>query len=82
MPALIGAVAGWRRRSTDNGIVLTVQTATSPDQFDRREFDEVSLVLNERQLRSLARDLGRAATERGLELWPRAVPIWKRFFRL
>lgn len=63
-----GALAGWKRSVTDHGVVVTVQVATTPERFQARDFDEVQLALNDRQLRSFARDLARAARERGMEL--------------
>lgn len=73
------AVAGWRRFDGEHGIVLRMQLVGSVDGYRRREFDRVDLVLNDRQLRSLARDLVRAAEARGLEL--EAKRRWWRFWR-
>lgn len=63
-----GALAGWSRHETRHGIVMTLQIATSAEAFHQRQFDEVNVVLNERQLRSFARDLARSAKTRGIEL--------------
>lgn len=62
---------GWKRDETRHGIVLTVQLATSRSDFTERAFEKVSIVMNDRQLRSLARDLARAAHERGLDVFAR-----------
>ena len=66
-----GALAGWRRRGTDHGCVLELQLASKVADFTERRLSRVAVALNDRQLRSLARDLSRAAEERGIELWPR-----------
>jgi hypothetical protein len=65
-----GALAGWRRQSTEHGCVLELQLASNVADFAERNLSRVAIALNERQLRSLARDLSRAAEERGIELWP------------
>jgi len=74
-----GALAGWARQETRHGVVMTLQIATSAEAFRQRQFDEVNVVLNERQLRSLARDLARSAEARGIEL--SAKRSWWRFGR-
>ncbi|MBO9603697.1 MAG: hypothetical protein J7496_14435 [Novosphingobium sp.] len=75
-----GALAGWRRTPSGHGIVLTLQVAESVAAFERKEFDRVELALNDRQLRSLARDLERAARSRGMDLRaPRAKSWLSRF---
>jgi hypothetical protein len=63
-----GVLIGWKRQPTLHGIVLTMQVAESAEQFTERSWSQINIALNERQLRSLARDLERAATERGIEL--------------
>ncbi|WEK46183.1 MAG: hypothetical protein P0Y56_14360 [Candidatus Andeanibacterium colombiense] len=65
-----GALAGWKRTTSGHGILLTLQVAKSVAAFNAKEFDSVELALNDRQLRSLARDLERAARSRGLDLRP------------
>jgi hypothetical protein len=58
-------------------MVITVQAlAPHSVETDSHRF-EVSLALNDRQIRSLARDLQRAAAERGVTLWAR-----KRWWQL
>ena len=76
------ALVGWKRTSTRNGIVLTLQLTETRANFASCEFEKVSVALNERQLRSLARDLTRAAEERGITLFARK-PWWRlwRFLR-
>jgi hypothetical protein len=73
-----GALVGWKRQPTEHGCVLTIQLAASSRDFNDRNFDVVHLSMNERQLRSLARDLARAADDRGLLLWarPRRWKFW------
>lgn len=65
---LTGALVGWKRTPSRHGIVLTLQLVDGVDRFKRADYDRVDLALNDRQLRSLARDLARAAAERGIEL--------------
>jgi hypothetical protein len=74
--AMIGALAGWRRHETPHGIVLNLQIAASAEKVAARDFMPVAVALNDRQLRSLARDLTRAAASRGIDLWPRQS-LWK-----
>lgn len=76
--AATGALAGWKRSPAANGILLTVQIAQTTESFQNREFATVHMALNDRQLRSLARDLARAAEERGIDLWAKR-PWWKRW---
>lgn len=67
----VGALIGWKRAWSQNGIVLTFQVAESTKAFQERDLRKVALAMNDRQLRSLARDLTRAAEERGIEIWPK-----------
>lgn len=73
-PTIIGAPAGWRRTATDSGMMISIQVARSAAEFRDGTFTRVDLALNDRQLRSLARDLSRAAAQRGLQL--RAPRKW------
>lgn len=66
-----GALAGWKRDPSEHGVILTVQVARSTEDFDQHNFDVARVALNDRQLRSLARDLARAARERGIDLGSR-----------
>lgn len=68
---MVGALVGWRRSESEHGIVLLMQLAATGDDARNLDFDRVTLALNDRQLRSLARDLQRAADQRGLDLWGR-----------
>ena len=66
---LSGALVGWKRTNSLNGIVLTVQLARTQTALAEQNLDNISLAMNDRQLRSLARDLQRAARDRGIDLW-------------
>lgn len=68
---------GWKREASENGIIISLQLLTPESASRDRHFDHVSIALNDRQLRSLTRDLQRAATERGIQLW--AVRKWRGF---
>lgn len=70
------ALAGWKRIHGEHGIVLTLQLVDSVEQYQARDFERVEVALNDRQLRSLARDLARAARTRGVELYPKR-PWWR-----
>ena len=71
---IVGALVGWKRRRSANGIILTIQLATSEAKAQSRDYDQISFALNDRQIRSLARDMQRVAKERGIQL--RARPRW------
>ena len=75
MTHVTGALAGWRRTRARHGIVLSLQVATSADDRVQERLGRVDLALNERQLRSLARDLVRAAEERDIQVFARK-PWW------
>lgn len=77
-PAIL---VGWKRDISDHGIILTMQVADTAQDAQRRHYHKVSLVLNERQLRSFTRDLVRASALRGLDVFhePRG---WRRLFHL
>jgi hypothetical protein len=72
-----GALAGWKHRETPSGLVLTLQIAADAEAFRERRFEVVQMALNERQLRSLARDLARATMRRGIDLFARPS-LWGR----
>jgi hypothetical protein len=72
-----GALVGWKRLSADQSCLLTLQVANSAKAYREREFDLVELALNQRQLRSLARDLCRAAGEQGVPVWGKPN-FWER----
>ncbi len=65
-----GILAGWKRRPGNNGILLTLQVAKDQAAYIEKNLDLVEVALNDRQLRSLARDLERAAASRGITLRP------------
>lgn len=80
---MAGALAGWRRSRTAGGTILTLQVAGSADAFRNDNYTKLHLALNDRQLRSLARDLYRATDEKGIKLfaprkwwrpWSRRLP--------
>lgn len=72
---------GWKREQSEHGCVLTFQLAESAADVRGGRLLDSSVVMNDRQLRSLARDLARAADDRGLQLFARP-PWWKRLFAL
>ncbi|MEG8018032.1 hypothetical protein C8J46_10226 [Sphingomonas sp. PP-F2F-A104-K0414] len=74
-----GALVGWKRVPSSNGIMLTIQVAGTAADYAAGRLTRVSVALNDRQLRSLTRDLGRASTSRGLDL--RAPRRWWQFGR-
>lgn len=79
-PELIaGALAGWQRTMTNYGCVLTLQVGETQEQFETHEYQRVIVALNDRQLRSMARDLQRAAEVRGIKLWGKQGGL-RRFF--
>lgn len=56
-----------------------MQIVENAKQYQDRRYHRVTMALNDRQLRSLARDLARAALSRGLDLRSRpSLP--KRFW--
>lgn len=73
------ALVGWKRSKGQSGIVLTMEVVESAEQFGRKELLLIPVALNERMLRSLARDLARAAQERGIPLYPRRS--WWKLWR-
>lgn len=72
------SLIGWKRQRTLNGIVLTMQLVRTVEDVRTGQIAEMNIALNDRQLRSLARDLTRAAGERGIELFYRPQG-WRRF---
>lgn len=76
-----GALAGWKFTPSANGFVITMQIAESVESWKNHDYANVKIALNDRQIRSLARDLDRKVKSRGLVLRPRAA-WWKRMFRL
>lgn len=74
------ALVGWKRSEGQTGIVLTMEVVESAEQFERKELTLIPVALNERMLRSLARDLARAAKERGIQLHAEQAwwKVWRR----
>jgi hypothetical protein len=72
-----GALAGWKHRETPSGLVLTLQIAADAEAFQQRRFKVVQVALNDRQLRSLTRDLARMTMRRGMDLFARPS-LWGR----
>jgi hypothetical protein len=77
---LSGALIGWERRRSRHGVVMTLQIVENAVQYQDHRYHHVTMALNDRQLRSLARDLARAARSRGLDLRARP-PIHKRLWQ-
>ena len=72
-----GALVGWEREPTAHGIVISLEIMTARSAEDSSGVVVAQVALNDRQLRSLARDLRRAADERGLELRPPKRRWWQ-----
>lgn len=70
----VGALLGWKRQPTPNGIILTLHVLRPEASASGREQDNIAVALNDRQICSLIRDLHRAAAQRGLAV--RAKPKW------
>ncbi|WP_214622096.1 hypothetical protein [Sphingobium nicotianae] len=78
---MTGALIGWERRGSRHGVVMTLQIVENAAQYQDHRYHRVSVALNDRQLRSMARDLARAARSRGLDLRarpPLRARIWTR----
>lgn len=71
------AVVGWKREETQHGIVVTLQLIGDATAYHEGRVDRVPIVLSNRQLRSLARDLARASRQRGMEVF--APRRWWQF---
>lgn len=67
----MGLLAGWKRKSAEHYIVLSIQVLESSGGLNNPEVGKVVVALSDQQLCSLSRDLVRAARERGLEVWPK-----------
>jgi hypothetical protein len=66
----MGLLAGWKRKSAEHYIVLSIQVLESGGGLNQPEVGKVVIAISDQQLCSLSRDLVRAAKERGLEVWP------------
>jgi hypothetical protein len=80
MPDDAALLVGWRRTPARSGIVLSLQLVRSVADFREHRFERLAIALNDRQLRSLARDLQRAAAARGLDLFAQPTG-WRRLLR-
>jgi len=78
---ITGGLVGWKRIDAAHGCVLVLQIAAERSQFYDGKAQQVSVVLNDRQLRSFTRDLQRAATKRNLQLWAKPN-LLRRLLRL
>lgn len=72
--SVVGALVGWKRAPSEHGFIFTFQVMTPEAAAQGGDPQHVTFALNDRQLRSLARDLQRSAMERGIPLWPQ--PKW------
>ncbi len=79
--SLSGALIGWRRNSSRHGVILTLQIVENATQYQDHHYHQVNLALNERQLRSLARDLARASRSRGLPPLRAKLPFHRRVWQ-
>ena len=76
-PQVRGALVGWQRTDSAHGAVLRLQVARSSAEYRQRDWETVEVALNERQLRSLARDLARATRDRNIPLFA-PTGLWGR----
>jgi hypothetical protein len=72
-----GALVGWRRTNSTYGVVLRLKVARTAADYRERNLESVEVALNERQLRSFARDLARATHDRNIHLFP-PMGLWGR----
>lgn len=66
----LGAAVSWQRHPSKSGIVLSIRLAETPADFHAECFREVQFALNDRQLRQIAIDLVKSASERGITFYP------------
>jgi hypothetical protein len=64
----VKALVGWKRASVMQGTMVTMQLVTSREALHERNFEITRIVVDDRQLASLVRDLSRAARLRGIAL--------------
>lgn len=74
----VGALKGWERTPSEHGTIITLWILTPEAAQSDNEADKVSMALNDRQIRSLARDLARAASDRSITLQA-DTRWWRRF---
>jgi hypothetical protein len=68
-------LGGWKRSNSGHGVVIKLQLAQNATALAHRMFDTVHVELNDDQLCSLARELKRAARERGFDPWAHERPV-------
>jgi hypothetical protein len=72
---IMGALAGWRRQMTPTGCVFKLEITEHADPGEEDDFRHVDIILDDKQIGSLARDLLRAADRRGIDLWPKPTLV-------
>jgi predicted TIM-barrel fold metal-dependent hydrolase len=68
-------LGGWKRTNDGHGVVIKLQLADNASELAHRIFQTVHVELNDDQLCSLARELKRAARERGFDPWAHERPV-------
>ena len=66
-----GLLAGWKRQQLTHCLVVTLQTVDEETDPHNPVFNKVALGISDEMLCSLARDLTRAASARGYDIWSR-----------
>jgi hypothetical protein len=66
-----GLLAGWKRQQLTHCLVVTLQTVDEQTDPQNPVFNKVALGISDEMLCSLARDLTRAASARGYDIWCR-----------
>lgn len=64
-----GLLAGWKRQQLTHCLVVTLQTVDDQTDPQNPVFNKVALGISDEMLCSLARDLTRAASARGFDIW-------------
>ncbi|HKR91643.1 hypothetical protein [Novosphingobium sp.] len=83
-PIACGALVGWRREATQNGVMVRIKLVRSLEDYRAERCDRIDISLNVRQLRSFTRDLIRASREQEIQLEavPRRYLLFGRVRRL
>jgi len=68
-------LGGWKRSNGGHGVVIKLQLADNATALAHRLYETVYVELNDDQLCSLARELKRAARERGFDPWAHERPV-------
>lgn len=68
-------LGGWKRSNAGHGVMFKLQLAENAAALRHRMFQTVYVELNDDQLCSLARELKRAARERGYDPWAHERPL-------